>query len=127
MRSLIIVLTSFINQVLKIIRFKEGEVDFSKERLRLCYSDITEDNFLITETGQICVIDFEDAALLPTSFMSFVLHGGSKPLAEAISNKVSLSVSANLSAMGMASYNFKICSNPRLGKSASAAVYITGC
>lgn len=112
MRSLINVLPSFINQVLKIVRCKGEEVDFSKKSLRLCYSDIWGDNFFITETGQICVIDLEDAAFLPTSFMNFVLHGGNKPLAKSISDKVSLPVSANLSAMSIASYNLNIRANP---------------
>jgi hypothetical protein len=65
----------------------KDEVNFSNEEMCLCYSNITVDNFLITKADQIYVIDFGDTAFLP-SFMSFVLHGGMKPLTKRISNKV---------------------------------------
>jgi serine/threonine protein kinase len=121
MRSLIIVLTIFMKQVLKLGGSKD-EVDFSNEELCLCYSDITVDNFLITKAGQIYVIDFGEAAFLPRSFMSFVLHGRRKYLSQRISDKMSLPKSANHGAMGLASYFFQISSDSRIGKSASVAV-----
>lgn len=83
-----------------------------------------EDNFIITDTGQIYVIDFDDATFLPTSFMSFVLYGGKKPLARRISDKVSIPRSANHGAMSHASYVLNISSTSQLGKRSSAAVYI---
>ena len=43
----------------------------------------------------VFVIDFEDAAFLPKSSMSFVLHGCTKPLNRKISDKVFLPKSAD--------------------------------
>ena len=77
-------------------RFKE-KVDFSNEELCFCYSDIWEDNFLITKAGQIYVIDFQDAAFLPMSFMSFVLHKPTKPLIPKIPAKFSLNAMKRVS------------------------------
>ena len=103
-------------QVLKLGRVKD-QVDFSKEELCLCYSDITGGNFLITKAGQTYVIDFEHAGFLPRSFMSLVLHGSAKPLGKCISEKLSIAISPNLYAMSRASYFFKISANIRIGKS----------
>ena len=124
--GLITVLTSFFKQVLRQGRSKD-KVDFSGEEMCLCYSDIYMDNFIITKAGQIYVIDFGDVAFLPKSFMSFVLHGGRKPLTAKILHKVPLSKSANHAAMNLVAYFFGIFSERHIGKSASAAVDITGC
>ena len=78
MSSLIIVLTSFMKSALKVGESK-GEVGFSNEELCICFSDITVNNFLITKTGPIYVIDFEEAVFLPTSFMCLVLRGRRQP------------------------------------------------
>jgi len=104
-----------IYQVLALSGSKE-QVDFSNEKLCLSYSDIWEDNFIITETGQIYVIDFEAAAFLPTSLTSFVLHKPAKPLVPKVSARISFPQSANLSALHQASYVLKISSDPRIGK-----------
>jgi hypothetical protein len=87
--------------VLKLGACKD-EVNFSNDEICLYYSDIRMDKFLITKAGEIYVIDFEHAALLPTSFMSFALHGRTKALAQMISDKVTLPKSANRGAMGVA-------------------------
>ena len=98
--------------------YKE-KVDFSNEKLCLCYSDIWEENFLITKAGQVYVIDFQHAAFLPTSFMNFVFHKPTKPLIPKISAKVSLPESVNLNAMNRASYILKIASDNMIGKNGS--------
>lgn len=112
-------LMTFTKQVLKMTAY---HVDFSNEELCMCYSDISEDNFLITNAGQIYVIDFQDAAFLPTSFMTFVLKAGIKPLAQTISDKVSLPKSINLDAMFRATHLFHMISNRALRKSVTAEV-----
>jgi serine/threonine protein kinase len=117
------ILTHFTKQMLKMTKH---QVDFSNEELCLCYSDITEDNFLITKAGQVYVIDFQDAAFLPTTFMSFVLHTGMKPLAKTISNKVSLPKSANLDAMIRATPIFHMTSTKTLKMCAAAVMNSTG-
>lgn len=37
------------------------------------FSDFYPSNFIFTDAGDICVIDFEQAGFLPLSFMSFAL------------------------------------------------------
>ncbi|KAH8762967.1 kinase-like domain-containing protein [Hyaloscypha finlandica] len=87
------------------------KVDFSNEQLCFCYSDIWEHNFIITEARQIYVIDFGDAAFLPTSFMSLVLQNPKGLLLPNISSRISFPESPNLNAMRRASYVFKIAHN----------------
>jgi hypothetical protein len=100
-------------------------VNFSNEHLCLCYSDIWEHNFIITEASQIYVLDFGDATFLPTSFMSLVLHKPGGFLLPKISSRISFPESPNLNAMRRASYVLKIASNNRIGKQ-TLDRYVTG-
>src|SRR5271154_3787472 len=91
-------------------------VDFSSDKLIFYYTDINKSNFLITKTGELCVIDFQDAGFLPESFMSFVLHKTSTTdFIKFISDKIACQKSNNLPAMNRASYLIKI-SGGNIGK-----------
>jgi len=92
------------------------KVYFSNEQLCFCYSDNWEHNFIITKASQIYVLDFGDAAFLPTSFMSLVLHKPGGFSLSKISSRISFPESLNLNAMRRASYVLKIASNNRIGK-----------
>lgn len=48
-------------------------VDFSTEKLICYYSDIYRHNFPVDKQGQVWVVDFDHASVLPASFMSFAL------------------------------------------------------
>ncbi|KAL2007662.1 hypothetical protein VTN00DRAFT_7644 [Thermoascus crustaceus] len=48
-------------------------VDLSTEKLICCYSDIYRHNFPVDKQGQVWVVDFDHAGVLPASFMSFAL------------------------------------------------------
>lgn len=37
------------------------------------YSDFYANNFIFTDAGEVCIIDFDQAGFLPPSFMSFAL------------------------------------------------------
>lgn len=49
------------------------KVDFKAEKLCFYYSDFYEGNFIFTDSGEICLIDFDKAGFLPQSFMVFAL------------------------------------------------------
>ncbi|PSS28280.1 hypothetical protein M430DRAFT_24627 [Amorphotheca resinae ATCC 22711] len=89
-------------------KFKRNNltIDFSKESLCFCYSDLYEGNVMFTDTGTLYIIDFEHAAFLPTSFMTLSLSLD-RPINEALRNKLSLP-QENLNAMQAARYYFQI-------------------
>ena len=91
-------------------------VDFSSDRLMFYYSGIYESDFIFTDGNELCMLNFGDTGYMPESFMSFALHRAAKSLACAIGSKIILQKSANLDAMGMASYLLNVASNSRLGK-----------
>lgn len=41
--------------------------------LHFVFSDLYEGNFMFTDAGSLFIIDFEQAAFLPLSFMSFAM------------------------------------------------------
>jgi hypothetical protein len=86
----------------------DTEGRLSNDRLCFCSTDVWADNFIITETGQTCVIDFEHTAFLPTNFMSYALRDRGKPLISEIAKRITLPTSEDLGAMNVASYIFKM-------------------
>jgi Phosphotransferase enzyme family len=86
----------------------EKSVDFSNDKLCLCYADIAPHNFLITDANQLYVIDFEHAAFLPASFMSYIFHVPRSSFVSKVSSMVPFSKSGNLEALGLVSYHFHI-------------------
>lgn len=110
-------LTRLTQQVLKRVKVKKS-VHFSNERLYFCYADIAPHNFLITTDNQLCIIDFEHAAFLPGSFISFVFHlprGSSLHFVKEISNRVQFPELGNLEAMNWVAYHFTMGGSSSLG------------
>lgn len=88
-------------------------IQFSKERMCFCFSDIQDHNFIFTNSDQgfLYVVDFEHAAFLPISFMAFVLDQSPSWLADAIRERIGLPKSemddnTNLVHMGWVRYYF---------------------
>ncbi|KAK3942563.1 hypothetical protein QBC46DRAFT_426480 [Diplogelasinospora grovesii] len=96
-------------------------IDFSQERMCFCYSDIEDHNFIFTDAtqGYLYVIDFEHAAFLPVSFMSYALFCSSSWLPQDVGNRTKLSGaissdSKNLRAMAWLQHIFTRC-RPHIG------------
>jgi len=49
------------------------KVHFKEEKFCFYYSDFFEGNFIFTDSGEICLIDFDKAGFLPQSFMLYAL------------------------------------------------------
>lgn len=56
--------------------------------MSFCYSDLQMHNFMHTDSGQLYVIDFEHAAFLPISFMSYALFSSNTGLSYSIANRL---------------------------------------
>ncbi|KAH9212293.1 hypothetical protein DL95DRAFT_246645, partial [Leptodontidium sp. 2 PMI_412] len=50
------------------------EIDFSDDKLCLCFSDLYEGNFIFRENGDLYLVDFEGLSYLPSSFMAYALN-----------------------------------------------------
>ena len=97
-----------LQQVLKLAR-SPLRVDFSDDKLIFCFPDINDTNFLVTRTGEVCVIDFQDAGFMPESFMSFVLYKAqSASFIGRISSMIDFESSPNIEAMSQASYTINM-------------------
>lgn len=48
-------------------------VHLKEDKLCFYYSDFFEGNFIFTDAGEICIIDFDKAGFLPQSFMIYAL------------------------------------------------------
>ncbi|ROV92461.1 hypothetical protein VSDG_06670 [Cytospora chrysosperma] len=55
------------------LRFKDSPTVRLERDLCFYYSDLYDGNFILTDTGDLCIIDFDQAGFLPLSFMSFAL------------------------------------------------------
>ncbi|KAH8748676.1 hypothetical protein F5883DRAFT_238911 [Diaporthe sp. PMI_573] len=55
------------------IRDKTAPTVSLERSLRFYYSDFYASNFIFTDSGDVCIIDFDQAGFLPPSFMSFAL------------------------------------------------------
>lgn len=71
------------------------------------YSDFYPGNFIFTDSGEVCVIDFDEAGFLPASFMAYALTQSRWAPGHWIQDKIDLPV-ANLDAMRNISYWFSI-------------------
>lgn len=81
-------------------------VNFRNEELCFCYSDLFEGNFIFTDNGDLYVVDFEHASILPASFMTYALDQP-RPACIAIKKDFALPYE-NLEAMRVAGHNFMI-------------------
>lgn len=63
---------SHVTQIVKLAKKKHPGKDFVREPMVFCYSDVWLRNFFLDDQGNITVIDFEDASILPSSFAKFV-------------------------------------------------------
>lgn len=73
------------------------------------YSDLFPGNFIITDAGDLCLVDFDQAGFLPVSFMSYALtqsHWSSWLMAEV--QKIMMLPEHNLDAMKSVAYYFAI-------------------
>jgi Choline/ethanolamine kinase len=84
------------------------KVEFSHDTISFCYHDIEARNFLITNNNDMYVIDFEHAAFLPESFMSYTLHAPKGPFVREIASRLTVRPSSNLEAMGLVRYHFAV-------------------
>lgn len=75
------------------------------------YADFHRSNFPVDVNGQLWVIDFEHAGVLPSSFMSYALRAHPRGLSHTLRKEIPVPVSNNLVAMGNASYIFKCVHN----------------
>jgi hypothetical protein len=87
-------------------------VDFSKEKLYFCFSDLYEGNFIFSDNGSLYVLDFEHASFLPISLMTYALIQA-RPVCTAIRDKLSLP-QENLPGMRLAC-SFFVMSTRRIG------------
>lgn len=103
------------------LRFKDSPTVRLERDLCFYYSDLYDGNFILTDTGDLCIIDFDQAGFLPLSFMSFALAESRWEPGFWIKDILSLPEN-NLNAMKNIFYWFTIgvC---WLGKSRSASIY----
>jgi hypothetical protein len=89
---------------------KEPEqVDLTHERMVCYYSDIYKDNFPVDINNQLWVIDFDQAGVLPVSFMSFTLERPLKdPLPWEYRKTIPIEQTENLKEMHTAAWWFRI-------------------
>ncbi|KAJ9257924.1 hypothetical protein DTO207G8_1701 [Paecilomyces variotii] len=107
-------LEAYINRALQWfnrINGRQDKVDFSNEPLMCYYADFHRSNFPVDVNGQLWVIDFEHAGVLPSSFMSYALRAHPRGLSHTLRKEIPVPVSNNVVAMGNASYIFKCVHN----------------
>jgi serine/threonine protein kinase len=100
-------------QVANIRKGNNLQIDFTGEDLCFCFSDLFEGNFIFTDTGNLCVVDFNHVSFLPTSFMAYAFDQPRLVCAK-IKDRFDLS-QANLEGMRAAGYYFMI-STRKIGK-----------
>ncbi|POS75959.1 hypothetical protein DHEL01_v205642 [Diaporthe helianthi] len=59
------------------LRFKDSPTVRLERKLCFYYSDFFAGNFIFTDSGDLCIIDFDQAGFLPESFMMFALADSS--------------------------------------------------
>ncbi|KAL2072452.1 hypothetical protein VTL71DRAFT_11795 [Oculimacula yallundae] len=99
-------LQSHIKALANMPRTNSLDINFRNEDLCFCYSDLFEGNFIFTNEGDLYVVDFEHASVLPASFITYALDQP-RPAYIAIKNNISLPYE-NLEAMKVARHNFTI-------------------
>ncbi|KAF4230347.1 hypothetical protein CNMCM6805_000746 [Aspergillus fumigatiaffinis] len=91
---------------------RQDKVDFSTEPLPCYYADVHPSNFPIDKHGQLWVIDFDQAGVLPSSFMSYAIAAHPKKrLPVHIRKTIPLPKSSNLGPLGRATYVLKTVHN----------------
>ncbi|KAJ9213499.1 hypothetical protein DTO166G4_4942 [Paecilomyces variotii] len=107
-------LADFINGTLSCVRKVQREpdndkVDFSNEPLMCYYSDLHRDNFPVDSNGQLWVVDFQQAGVLPSSFMTFALHSSrQRRLPLPIRKTIPVPETSNLKLISYVSYILQI-------------------
>jgi hypothetical protein len=87
---------------------RQDTLDFSTEPLLCYYADVHPSNFPIDKHGQLWVIDFAQAGVLPSSFMNYALAAHPKKrLPVAFRKTIPLPKTSNLGAPGRATYVLK--------------------
>ncbi|KEZ43533.1 hypothetical protein SAPIO_CDS4441 [Scedosporium apiospermum] len=109
-------LEDHLNQFLTITKKKDRVEGPSREPLVYGYSDVWLENFIISESGDIAVIDFSDTSILPSSFSRFVLSGAQSkikrdisglvqvPTTDGVDNTLALRAAAGPMVMGPSSF-----------------------
>ncbi|PWY84478.1 hypothetical protein BO94DRAFT_423338, partial [Aspergillus sclerotioniger CBS 115572] len=104
-------LESHINRVLKAFKYLNQDlqqVHLTDERLVCYYSDLYKKNFPVDKNGQLWVVDFHHAGVLPISFMSFTLALPIRdPIPFPYRNMIPIEHTDNFKAMRKASWCFK--------------------
>jgi hypothetical protein len=101
----------------KLVARQNLKVDLSSETaegLVLCPSDIDAANFMIDSNGTLFAIDFGRTGYMPPSFVSYALQN-TKPFTRMVARLVEYPISANLTAMSVASGMLVISGNNSLG------------
>jgi len=79
--------------------------------------DMHEDNFLIDDTGRICLVDFETVGRLPESFASYIGHLPDTPFVKGVASHLGWRESPNLHSLIRAKGVLWMCADPSLGTS----------
>lgn len=73
------------------------------------YSDLHRDNFPVDSNGQLWVVDFQQAGVLPSSFMTFALHSSrQRRLPLPIRKTIPVPETSNLKLISYVSYILQI-------------------
>ncbi|KAF7115864.1 hypothetical protein CNMCM5793_003607 [Aspergillus hiratsukae] len=104
-------LEDYLNRCLELYKDvlgRQDTLDFSTEPLLCYYADVHPSNFPIDKYGQLWVIDFAQAGVLPSSFMSYAIAAHPKKrLPVRIRKTIPLPKSSNLGPLGRATYVLK--------------------
>ncbi|KAK2596516.1 hypothetical protein N8I77_013403 [Diaporthe amygdali] len=85
-------LEKYLNQVSTCRNKAAPTVHLKEEKLCFYYSDFFEGNFIFTDSGEICLIDFDKAGFLPQSFMIYALAESHWDPGRWIKNNIMLSL-----------------------------------
>ncbi|PKX93973.1 uncharacterized protein P174DRAFT_460098 [Aspergillus novofumigatus IBT 16806] len=89
-----------------------NRLDFSTEPLLCYYADMHPSNFPIDKHGQLWVIDFDQAGVLPSSFMNYAIAAHPKKRLPVSTRKtIPLPKTSNLGSLGRATYVVKTIHN----------------
>ncbi|ROW04750.1 hypothetical protein VMCG_04838 [Cytospora schulzeri] len=89
------------------LKYKTAPTVNLERDLYFYYSDFFPGNFIFTDAGDLCLIDFDEAGLLPPSFMSYALAESSWAPGLWVKDKIRLP-EHNLDAMKSIAYWFAI-------------------
>lgn len=94
------------------------------EKLLLCPSDITPENFKKGENGVVFALDFRASCLLPSAFFSYVLHVPVNDFDRIVAKHIENQLSSDVKAMEATSRHLVICGKNSIGWSGRALLFL---